>query len=89
MLLQRVITAVVLLALLLPALFAPVSWPFAVLSLVLIAAAGWEWARLNGVAVIAALGPGLLLALAGAWALHTGAVARVAPAAYQARAPPV
>lgn len=82
MLLQRVITAVVLLALLLPALFAPVSGPFAMLSLVLIAAAGWEWARLNGVAVIAALGPGLLLALAGAWALHTGAVARVAPATW-------
>ena len=77
MLLQRVITAVVLLALLLPALFAPVSWPFAVLSLVLIAAAGWEWARLNGVAPIAAIGPGLLLALAGAWALHTGAGGRV------------
>jgi phosphatidate cytidylyltransferase len=82
MLLQRVITAVVLLALLLPALFAPVSWPFAVLSLVLIAAAGWEWARLNGVAKIAAVGPGLLLALAGAWALHTGAAARVSPAVW-------
>lgn len=82
MLLQRVITAVVLLALLLPALFASVSWPFAALSLVLIAAAGWEWARLNGVAVVAAIGPGLLLALAGAWALHTAAATRVAPATW-------
>ena len=47
MLKQRVITAVVLLALLLPALFAAVAWPFAVLTLVLIGAAGWEWGRLN------------------------------------------
>jgi phosphatidate cytidylyltransferase len=76
MLLQRVITAVVLLALLLPALFAPTAWPFALLSLLLIAAAGWEWARLNGVASVAAIGPGVLLALAGAWALHTGSFAR-------------
>jgi phosphatidate cytidylyltransferase len=81
MLLQRVITAVVLLALLLPALFAPTAWPFALLSLLLIAAAGWEWARLNGVASVAAIGPGVLLALAGAWALHTGSFART-PAAW-------
>jgi phosphatidate cytidylyltransferase len=81
MLLQRVITAVVLLALLLPALFASTPWPFALLSLVLIAAAGWEWARLNGVARVAALGPGVLLALAGAWAMHTGSFART-PAAW-------
>jgi phosphatidate cytidylyltransferase len=81
MLLQRVITAVVLLALLLPALFASTPWPFALLSLVLIAAAGWEWGRLNGVAAMAAIGPGVLLALAGAWAVHTGSFART-PAAW-------
>ena len=50
MLKQRVITALVLIAILLPALFAPVAWPFALLSLALIAAAGWEWGRLNGAA---------------------------------------
>lgn len=77
MLLQRVITAVVLLALLLPALFAATPWPFALLSLALIAAAGWEWGRLNGVAAAAAVGPGVLLALAGAWAMHTGSFERV------------
>jgi phosphatidate cytidylyltransferase len=77
MLLQRVITAVVLLALLVPALFAPTPWPFALISLLLIAAAGWEWARLNGVSTIAAVGPGALLALAGAWAVYTGAIERV------------
>jgi phosphatidate cytidylyltransferase len=77
MLLQRVITAVVLLALLLPALFAPTPWPFALLSLLLIAAAGWEWARLNGVSQVAAVGPGALLALAGGWAVYTGSIERV------------
>jgi phosphatidate cytidylyltransferase len=77
MLLPRIVTAVVLLALLLPALFASAPWPFAVLSLLLIAAAGWEWARLNGVATIAAIGPGALLALAGAWAVYSGAITKV------------
>jgi phosphatidate cytidylyltransferase len=80
MLLQRVITAVVLLALLLPSLWVATPWPFALLTLLLIAAAGWEWSRLNGVATVAALGPGVLLALAGLWAVYTGSVAKV-PAA--------
>lgn len=48
MLKQRVITAVILLALLLPALFYPSPTPFNAITLLLIAAAGWEWARLNG-----------------------------------------
>ena len=48
MLKQRVITAVLLLAVLLPALFAASPWPFALLTLVMIGAAGWEWSRLNG-----------------------------------------
>jgi phosphatidate cytidylyltransferase len=47
MLKQRVITAVVLLALLLPALLASAVWPFALLTLVAIGVAGWEWGRLN------------------------------------------
>jgi phosphatidate cytidylyltransferase len=47
MLKQRVITAVVLLAFVLPALFASASLPFAALTLLFIAAAGWEWVRLN------------------------------------------
>jgi phosphatidate cytidylyltransferase len=77
MLLQRVITAVVLLALLLPALWVKSPWPFALLTLLLIAAAAWEWARLNGVASVAAVGPGLLLALAGLWAVYTGSIVRL------------
>ena len=62
MLRQRVITAVVLLALLLPALLADSPLPFAVFTLLLISAAGWEWARLNGFgATLPAVGSGLLL----------------------------
>ena len=58
MLLQRVITARVLLAILLPALFASTPVPFIALSLVLIAAAAWEWARLNGLKGGAAIATG-------------------------------
>lgn len=47
MLKQRVITALVLIAILLPALAAHAAWPFSLLSLVFISAAGWEWSRLN------------------------------------------
>jgi len=49
MLKQRVITALILLALLLPALFATNPWPFMALTMVMIAAGAWEWGRLNGV----------------------------------------
>ena len=73
MLRQRVITALVLLALLLPALFASSTLPFALFTGVLISAAGWEWARLNGVTTpLPAIASGALLAaLCGAslWSL--------------------
>lgn len=48
MLKQRVITALIMLAILLPALFYPSSEPFVAVALVLIAAGAWEWGRLNG-----------------------------------------
>ena len=48
MLKQRVITAIVLLAILLPALFYPNPIAFAGVVLVLMAGAAWEWGRLNG-----------------------------------------
>lgn len=49
MLKQRVITALILLAILLPALFySGSSVPFALLMLVFMAAGAWEWGRLNG-----------------------------------------
>ena len=61
---QRVLTAIVLLALLVPALFAPVSWPFHLLTLLLIAAAGWEWGRLNQAGMTPSVIMGVALALA-------------------------
>jgi phosphatidate cytidylyltransferase len=48
MLRQRILTAIALLVVLLPALFHSDIRLLAVLSLMLIGAASWEWARLNG-----------------------------------------
>ena len=48
MLKQRVLTAIVMLLVLLPALFHPQPWPFLALALVMVGAGGWEWGRLNG-----------------------------------------
>ncbi len=69
MLKQRILTAVLLLAVLLPALFYPSIEPFAALTLLLIGAAGWEWARLNGCgpAVSLGLGIGMGVAMAALW----------------------
>jgi len=72
MLKQRVVTAVVLLALLLPALFAPVAWPFAAVTLVLLAAAGWEWGRLNGARSAPAVLMGASIGVAGVAAAVAG-----------------
>jgi phosphatidate cytidylyltransferase len=72
MLAQRVITAVVLLALVVPALFATEAWPFDLLTLVLIAAAGWEWGRLNQACAVLSLAMGAALAMACGAALAAG-----------------
>lgn len=67
MLKQRIITALVLLAILLPALFYPSPVPFAAVTLVLIAAGAWEWGRLNGLPQAGALSvAAVCLALCGA-----------------------
>lgn len=50
MLKQRVITALVLMAIVLPCILAPVRWPFEVLVCVALSLAAWEWARLQGFA---------------------------------------
>lgn len=55
MLRQRIITAAVLLAFLLPALFYPAPEPLCALALLLIAAGAWEWGKLNGLAQAASL----------------------------------
>ncbi|MCB1988606.1 MAG: phosphatidate cytidylyltransferase, partial [Burkholderiaceae bacterium] len=55
MLKQRIITALVLLAILLPALFYPSPVPFAAVVLVLMAGGAWEWGRLNGCGPLASV----------------------------------
>jgi len=72
MLAHRILTAVVLVALLLAALSMPSAWPFAILTLALIAAAGWEWGRLNQAGPRLSLLMGAAVALAGALALLGG-----------------
>lgn len=69
MLKQRVITAIVLLAILLPALFWPTPTPFIAAVLVLLAAGTWEFGRLNGLSQAAsvAAAAGFAAACAGAW----------------------
>lgn len=69
MLKQRVITALALLLILLPALFYRSPTPFIAIALVLIAAAAWEWARLNGYGDGTAIVTGGVCAAlcAGAW----------------------
>ncbi|HEY1132316.1 MAG TPA: phosphatidate cytidylyltransferase [Roseateles sp.] len=72
MLRTRVITAIVLLAILLPVLFQPSPWPFAWVTVVMMGAAGWEWARLNGLPGVGAVAAGVALALACVWTLLIG-----------------
>jgi phosphatidate cytidylyltransferase len=69
---QRILTAVVLVLLLLGTLAAASPWPFALLTLVLIAAAGWEWGRLNQAGTALAWAMGATVGLAGAAALLAG-----------------
>jgi phosphatidate cytidylyltransferase len=79
MLKQRVITALILMALLLPALWAASPWPFTLFCLVLMAAAAWEWARLN-----AAAGGSLWLA-----AILTAACSAALQLGWSTHAPPL
>lgn len=80
MLKQRIITAVLMLLVLLPALFAQAVWPFALLTMLMVAAAGWEWARLNAYPGMPALLTGAVVAAGAAlmwqagWIGHTPAV---------------
>lgn len=71
MLKQRIITALVLLAVLLPATFYSNAAPFGVVTLVLLACAAWEWARLNAYGSTESLATGVLCAAlcAGSWYL--------------------
>jgi phosphatidate cytidylyltransferase len=80
MLAQRVATALVLLALWLPTLWMHSPWPFMVLTLVLISAAAWEWARLNGLASTGAWASGAVVAAAGLLAAGAQPAMNEAPA---------
>ena len=79
MLKQRIITAAVLLAILLPALFYPSHVPFASVMLVLMGAAGWEWGRLNGCGPATAVVCGLVSLGACALAWWLGLAERSLP----------
>lgn len=70
MLKQRVVTAIALLAVLLPALFYTTPLPFCAVALVLIGAAAWEWSRLNGGRPVASLAWGTVCVVlcASSWA---------------------
>jgi phosphatidate cytidylyltransferase len=64
MLKQRAITAVALLAVLLPTLFMSYPEPFIVLALFMVAAGAWEWGRLSGLTFQQALLNAVILSVA-------------------------
>jgi phosphatidate cytidylyltransferase len=78
MLRQRIITALLLVGVMFAALAAPSPWPFALVTLALLAAGAWEWGKLNGApgAVAVALGAVMLVAglggVAAGWAGQGG-----------------
>jgi len=77
MLKQRVITALALLAVLLPALFSTNRQYFMGLSLLMISAGAWEWGRLNGCAGAAAVGGAVLSFLVSVALMDAGWAQRV------------
>ena len=79
MLKQRVITALVLLAILLPALFYSTPTPFFILALVLIAAGAWEWGRLNALGQMASTALAVLCVLACALSWYFGLLEKPLP----------
>ncbi|MES2787534.1 MAG: phosphatidate cytidylyltransferase [Pseudomonadota bacterium] len=84
MLKQRIITAIILLAILLPALFWPSPVPFCAVALILIAAAAWEWGKLNGLGQGGAVACAIacVVLCAGSW--YLGLLDRQLPALWLA-----
>ncbi|NQW92576.1 MAG: phosphatidate cytidylyltransferase [Polaromonas sp.] len=80
MLKLRIITAIVLLAILLPALFYSSPTPFCAMALLLIAAAGWEWGRLNACDQGESVLLGLILAAMCGCAWYLGLLDKPMPA---------
>lgn len=79
MLKQRVITAMVLLAILLPALFYKTPIPFCALALLMIAAGAWEWGRLNALGSIGSLGLSAACVVACGLSWYAGLLERPLP----------
>ena len=79
MLKQRVITAIILLAILLPALFYKTPIPFCVLALLMIAAGAWEWGRLNSIGFMGSLGLAALCVLACGLSWYAGFLEKPLP----------
>lgn len=79
MLKQRVITAMVLLAILLPALFYKTPFPFIAIALLLIAAGAWEWGRLNGLTQAGSMGLSAACVLACGLSLYGGLLEKSLP----------
>src|SRR6478609_9513885 len=74
MLKQRIITAVVMLAILLPALFYPAPQAFIAVALVMIAAGAWEWGRLNGLGQAGSVAVAAVCLLMCAWSWQAGLI---------------
>lgn len=79
MLRQRVITAIVLLAILLPAMFYTTPVPFCAVALLLIAAGGWEWGRLNACGSTASILLGLVVAALCGMTWYAGLLSKPLP----------
>ena len=79
MLKQRVITAIVLLAILLPALFYKTPIPFCALALLMIAAGAWEWGRLNAFGQAGSFGLAAVCVLACGLSWYGGLLERPLP----------
>lgn len=79
MLKQRVITAIVLLAILLPALFYKTPMPFCALALLMIGAGAWEWGRLNAFGQAGSFGLAALCVLACSLSWYGGLLDRPLP----------
>ena len=79
MLKQRVITAVILLAILLPALFSSNTLPFSAIVLLMVTAGAWEWGRLNGLGRWGAWATGLVALLSGLATWYAGALEQPHP----------
>ena len=72
MLKQRIITALVLLAILLPAIFYPTPDAFGFVALVLITAGAWEWGKLNQCDQVGSIAMGAVCAIGCATAWYSG-----------------